>query len=222
MMMALYNREVNQAGGEVIDLSLAEVAFRATGGSLPMYSQSGIIKERDGNRIAFVVPAENFETKDNRHITLNAGTAKLWRNLAHAMNKSELLTDNRFATHFERIKNQDELYQIIGDWIKGYTAGEIVEILETAGVPVETINNIADIAEDPHMREREAVLPIDDPDDPGNGEILVPGIVPKLKNFPGKIRSLGPELGAHNQEIYGTYLGLSEKEIKQLKENGVI
>jgi len=222
IMVALYNREVNHAGGEVIDLSLAEVAFRATGGSLPMYSQSGIIKERDGNRISFVVPAENFETKDNCHITLNAGTAKLWRNLAHAMNKPELLTDSRFATHFDRIQNQDELYLIIGDWLKEYTAEEAVELLEAVGVPVESINNIADLAEDPHMREREAVIPMDDPDNPGKGEILVPGIVPKLKNFPGKIKSLGPELGEHNQEVYGTHLGLSDKEIKQLEEKGVI
>ncbi len=80
-MMALYNRDTNHNGGEVIDLSLAEAVFKATGGSLPTYSLTGSIYERCGNRIRFFVPAENFETKDGKIIAINAGTEKLWRQL---------------------------------------------------------------------------------------------------------------------------------------------
>lgn len=219
VMMALYNRDVNHNRGEVIDLSLAEAAFKATGGSLPTYSLTRSIYERCGNRIKFFVPAENFETKDEKIIALNAGTEKLWKQLVKAMNREDLLTDKKFRKYLARIQNQDELYKLIGDWVKNKTTEEVMEILEKEGVPCETVNNIADLASDPHMLDREAVLKFTDPD---YGKVLIPGIVPKLKNFPGRVNFLGAKLGEYNQEIYRKFLGLTTEEINKLKEKEII
>ena len=69
------------------------------------------------------------------------------------------------------------------------------------------------------LKFKKSVLEIEDPQ---LGKVLIPGIIPKLKNFPGSIKFLGPELGEYNQEIYGEFLGLSEEEIKNLEENEVI
>lgn len=219
VMMALYNRDVNHNRGEVIDLSLAEAAFKATGGSLPTYSLTRSIYERCGNRIKFFVPAENFETKDGKIIALNAGTEKLWKQLVKAMNREDLLTDKKFRKYLARIQNQDELYKLIGDWVKSKTTEEVMEILEKEGVPCEKVNNIADLASDPHMLDREAVLEFTDPD---YGKVLIPGIVPKLKNFPGRVKFLGAKLGEYNQEIYRKFLGLTTEEINKLEEREVI
>lgn len=217
--MALYNRDVNHNRGEVIDLSLAEAAFKATGGSLPTYSLTRSIYERCGNRIKFFVPAENFETKDEKIIALNAGTEKLWKQLVTAMNREDLLTDKKFRKYLARIQNQDELYKLIGDWVKSKTTEEVMEILEKEGVPCEKVNSIADLASDPHMLDREAVLEFTDPD---YGKVLIPGIVPKLKNFPGRVKFLGAKLGEYNQEIYQKFLGLTTEEINKLKEKEII
>lgn len=219
VMMALYNRDANHNGGEVIDLSLAEAAFKATGGSLPTYSLTGSIYERCGNRIRFFVPAENFETKDGKIIAINAGTEKLWKLLVKAINREDLLTDKKYKRYSARIKNQDELYKLIGDWVKEKTTEEVMGIFEKAGVPCEKVNNIADLASDPHMLEREAVLEFTDSD---YGKILIPGIVPKLKNFPGYVKFLGAKLGEYNQEIYKEFLRLSTEEIRRLEEKEII
>ena len=219
VMTALYNRKVNKKGGEVIDLTLTEAAFRTSGGALSLYSKFGIIYERSGNRIPFVVPAENFETKDGRIVAINANSIKLWEKLAGAMERTDLLKDKRFNSASNRFENQDELYEIIGDWVKNYTAVEIMKLLEKSEVPCEKVNNIADLSEDPHMREREAVIEFDDYE---FGKILVPGIIPKLKNFPGQIRFLGAKLGEYNQEIYQKILGLTTEEIRKLEEREVI
>ena len=219
VMTALYNREVNLSGGEVIDLSLTEAAFRTSGGALSVYSKDGHIYERTGNRIRFVVPAENFETKDGRFVAINANSISLWERLAGAMRREDLLNDDRFKSYSNRIKNQDELYNIIGDWVKKYTAGEIMQLLEEFEVPCEKVNSIADIAKDPHMRQREAVIEYEDYE---FGKILVPGIVPKLKNFPGRIKFLGAKLGEYNKEIFQDLLGLSPDEIEKLEEKNVI
>ncbi|MBY8986384.1 MAG: CoA transferase [Candidatus Lokiarchaeota archaeon] len=219
VMTAIYNRDVNKNGGELIDLTLTESAFRTSGAAISMYSKFGSIYERAGNRIKFVVPAENFETKDGRIVAINANSIRLWEKLARAMEREDLLRDNRFNSFPNRFQNQDELYAIIGDWVKNYTAVEIMQLLEKAEVPCEKVNNIADLAEDPHMRQREAIIEYDDYE---FGKILVPGIVPKLQNFPGQIKFLGAKLGEYNQEIYHELLGLTLDEIKDLEKKNII
>lgn len=69
------------------------------------------------------------------------------------------------------------------------------------------------------MREREAVLEVEDPD---KGKVLVPGVFPKMSRFPGRVKYLGAKLGEYNQEIFGEVLGLSAEEIAEFENKGVI
>ena len=50
----------------------------------------------------------------------------------------------------------------------------------------------------------------------------MPSVVPRLTDTPGAITSLGPALGAHNAEVYGGLLKMSDDEIAKLEEAGVI
>ena len=118
-----------------------------------------------------------------------------------------------------RISNQNALYVIIAQWVKKLTAAEGLKICDDAGVPADIIRNIAELAQDPHMRERKAVMAINDPD---KGEVLIPGVFPKMAKSPGRVKFLGAKLGEFNQEIYGDFIGLSNDEISALKEKGVI
>jgi formyl-CoA transferase len=219
VMTALYNRDVNHTGGEVIDLSLADAGFRCSEAALMDYSMTGNIRERTGNRNPHFVPAEDFETSDGRILVINAGTDRLWNKLAHAMGQPELLEDERFNNTLNRISNQNELYEIIAKWVKDLTAAEGLRICDDAGVPADIIRNISDLAQDPHMREREAVMAFNDPD---KGEILIPGVFPKMSRFPGKVKFLGAKLGEYNREIYGGFIGLSKDELVELEDKGVI
>jgi len=219
VMTALYNRIANKSGGEIIDISLVESAFRATEGSLTHYSMTGHVRERTGNRSFHTVPAEDFETKDGQIVSIHAGAVSIWKRLVKAIGKPQLDEDPRFKDRAVRIQNQDALYDILGEWMKGLTAEEALKILTEAGVPADTTRSVADLAHDPHMREREAVMEVDEP---GVGKILVPGVHPKLARHPGQVKFLGAKLGEYNQEIYGEFLGLSSKEIKELEREGVI
>jgi crotonobetainyl-CoA:carnitine CoA-transferase CaiB-like acyl-CoA transferase len=219
IMMALYNRAVNNTGGEVIDVTLAEAAFRSSESALTDFSMTGKIRERSGNRNAGFVPADDFETRDGKILVINAGTDPLFEKLVQVMGKPELLQDPLYSTRFARIMNQEKLYEIITDWVKGITAEEGLKLLDEAGVPADLVRNIAELAQDPHMLEREAVLAFEDPE---KGKVLIPGIFPKLANSPGRVEFLGARLGEYNREIYGDFLGLSQKEIDTLEEKNVI
>lgn len=220
VLLALYNRDANNTGGEVIDVSLIDAALKTTGNSLIGYFQSGRIYERYGNRIPFVVPAENFETKDGRFVAINANSAKIWKRLTITMDREDLLTSEEFGGYIQRVQNQDKLYEIIGDWVKQYTTIEITELLEKAEVPAELVRNIAEVAEDPELNRRGAIMKYIDPE--SKKEIRMPGIFPILKNYPGKVRFLGKNLGSDNLEIYRDLINLTETEIADLKKKGII
>lgn len=219
IMTALYNREVNNGGGEVIDVTLAEAAFRSSESALTAYSLTGNIRERTGNRNIGAVPAEDFETRDGKILVINAITDPLFEKLVRVMGQPEILQDPLFENRFARTMNQDKLYEIIGRWVKGLTAEEGLNLLDEAGIPADLVRNIAELAEDKHMLERKAVMPFEDSE---KGRVLIPGIFPKLARHPGRVEFLGARLGEHNREIYGDFLGLSPDEINELEKKGVI
>jgi crotonobetainyl-CoA:carnitine CoA-transferase CaiB-like acyl-CoA transferase len=219
VMLALYNREVNGTGGEIIDLSLTETALKVNGSMFETFLRNKQIPGRYGNRIPFVVPAENFLTNDDKWIAINANSDKLWEKLAKAMEKPELLEDDRFSVRINRVRNQDELYEIIGKWVKNFTANEILNYLVEAEIPIEIVRNISDLVDDPHLNERKAIISMDDHE---FGKVRLPGVTPKLKKFPGSVRSLGPALGSHNKEIYESLLGISGEKMEDLKKKGII
>jgi len=219
VMTALYNRDAKGGSGEVIDLTLIEAAFRSSESALMDYSMNGRIRERTGNRNPHFVPAEDFETKDGEILVINAGTDSLWKKLAQCMGQPELLSDPRFDNTVNRIMNQNDLYEIMAEWVKELTAEEGLNILDAAGVPADIIRNIEDLVNEPHMREREAIVEVDDPQ---KGRVLVPGVFPKLKNSPGKIRFLGAKLGEFNHEIYHDLLGIPLEKLAELEKKGTI
>ena len=92
-------------------------------------------------------------------------------------------------------------------------------MLVDADVPAGGIYRASDIAEDAHYRERESLVDMEDPE---QGTIPMPGVVPKLSASPGRITSTGPSLGQHNEEIYGELLGKSTDEIDRLRKDGII
>jgi crotonobetainyl-CoA:carnitine CoA-transferase CaiB-like acyl-CoA transferase len=90
--------------------------------------------------------------------------------------------------------------------------------LETARVPSGPIYSVADMMQDPHYQARGLFEEVEVP----LGTLKIPAMVPKLSGTPGRSEWAGPELGAHNQQVYGDWLGLAESEIEQLKQQGVI
>ena len=92
--------------------------------------------------------------------------------------------------------------------------------MDDAGVICGPIYSVADMFEDEHFWAREMLLRHEDPE---FGEYVGPGITPKFSETPAAVRWSAPwEEGSHNRDVYGGLLGLSDDELAQLKEEGVL
>ena len=94
-----------------------------------------------------------------------------------------------------------------------------MSLCEGASVPCGIVAAIDELFEEPHYAARENIVRVKDP---RIGDLAVPNVVPRLDGTPGSVESLGPALGAGNDEIYGGMLGLGEDELTALREAAVI
>ncbi len=220
VLAALVHRLKNPgAPGQEIDLSLTEATLRLLE-VLPIeYDQLGQVHERIGNDNAYVAPANVFRTADGQWLTFTAAVQSVFERFCASIAREDLLRDPRFRDNASRMRHAAEANAIVGEWIAGVTLAQAVEQLSAAGVSVAPILSNKQIAEDPHFLARGAVTRVKDAD---FGEVAVPCVVPRLSATPGEARTAGPAMGAHNAEIYGGWLGLTEAEQTSLREAGVI
>jgi formyl-CoA transferase len=219
IMIAVYHRDVNDGSGQMIDLGLYESLFRMLEFSAIAYDQNEEVMQRNGNTHTYVAPSSTYETKDSEYISFTASTESVWQRLTDAMGKPELAEDTRFKDHKARVENSDEINGIVREWVSRRTSGEIEDIFNEHGIPFSFTYDIQDAFQDEHYQERENLVRV--PDDE-LGEMVVQNTVPKMSETPGGIDHLGPEQGAHNEEVYGEMLGYDEDMLSELRESDVI
>jgi formyl-CoA transferase len=221
ILSALYWRDALGGGvGQVVDVSLMEAAFALLESTVPEYDRLGIVRGPQGTNLKGIAPSNIFKSSDDHWVVIAANADNVFKRLCEAMDQPELADDERFATHNARGDNQDEIEGIVAAWAKERTAREIDHVLNAAGVICGPIYTVADIFEDPQFAARDMLLKHEDPE---FGEYIGPGIVPKLSRTPGAVRWSAPwDEGSHNSEIYGGLLGLTDEELGELKEEGIL
>lgn len=220
ILAALYSRRENGGKGQVVDVSLLEASFQLLESMIPEYDRCGYVRGPGGTGLQGVAPSNIFKSKDDLWMVIAANADGVYRRLCGAMGQPELADDPRFLNHLARGENQLEIERIIAEWAKQYTAEEIDEILNAAGVICGPIYTVADMFKDDHFWAREMLLKHEDPE---IGEFVGPGIFPKFSETPGEVKWTGPwEEGSHNAEVYGELLGIDEAGLAALKEGGVL
>ncbi len=220
VLMALRYRE--QTGiGQYIDAALYESVFRCTDELAPAYAMYGTVRERHGpTHNDFACPYGHFPTKDGKWIAIACATDKLFVRLTEAMGRTELASSGLYGEQKTRLENRHDVNEIVRDWCGSLTREEILQRCFATGAPAGPLNNIADIFGDRQFHARRNLVAIDEQD---LGEtIVVPAVIPRLSETPGKIRHLGPKLGQHTEEILENLLGMSQEEISGLKKKRVI
>ena len=104
--------------------------------------------------------------------------------------------------------------ETVGAWTARFDRADLLKLCEASQVPCGPVYSIDEIFEDPHYAARENILRDGRSAD---RELAIPNLVPKLSATPGKVNWLGPELGAHNDEIYRGLAGAMTRNCSVLK-----
>jgi len=106
----------------------------------------------------------------------------------------------------------------IEQWCAARTKEEIGKVLAEAGIPAAPVRTIPEVAQDPHVWEREMLVKMDDA---VAGEMYVPGVTVKLSKTPGRVGAV-PTPGQHTDEILTNVLGYDQPAIDRLRASGAI
>ncbi|OWT60183.1 CoA transferase [Candidimonas nitroreducens] len=212
------SKPVEEQRGTEIDLSATEAMLRLLDALPAEYALSGIPRNRAGSRATYTAPSNVYKTSDGIWVTVVSSGNAIFKRLTSAMQMPELATDPRFSNNLQRMANLEVLDGIITDWCGAQTLQQLAERLDSMDVPYTKVYSIADVMEDAHLQERQAIIELQDP---VLGPLPAPAPVPRFAGQKTPTPTVGPSTGQHNSEIFGK-LGLTDGEMQSLKSRGVI
>ncbi|TXK38959.1 CoA transferase [Nonomuraea sp. C10] len=217
-VMALLARE-RTGRGQVVDSAIYEAVLALMESILPEWELAGARRERTGSILPGVAPSNVYPTRDGSAVLIAANRDTVFNRLAEVMGCPEWQGDERFGTHTARGKNQAELDELVSAWTREQDRDALLERLHEAGVPAGLIYTAPDMLADPHFEARNAVVRLIHD---RLGSFPMQNVAPRLSETPGRVHTLGPELGQHNDEVYGGILGLDAGTMTRLRADQVI
>src|ERR1700756_2641215 len=217
-MVALRQVETRGGAGQVIDLPLLDPLFSFIATEAAIHRLTGTVRERTGSRSETTSPRNVFRTKDRRYIGISASIQAMAERLFRAIGREDMITDPRFRTNSDRVRNAEACEAPIVAFIGARTLAENMEVFERAEVTAAPVYDIDQFMADAHVTAREILVDLPDAE---MKRLPMHNIIPRLSNTPGRLRRAAPKLGEHSVEILGT-LGLDRAELERLARDGVI
>ena len=218
IMSAIYRRNTDpDFRGEWIDLALYEGLYRLIEWQVIFYDQLGKNPTRIGNQLSASPAAviNTFRTADEEWITVTSGTPRSVQNVAALV--GEPLAD--YATPAMQVARRERLDDLVRDWVARHTLADCIKEMDRLEVVASPIFTVEHMLADQTFRENGNVTELDDPD---LGRVRMQDVVPRLRNYPGRVWRTAPALGEDNDAVYGRELGFSAADIATLREAGTI
>jgi crotonobetainyl-CoA:carnitine CoA-transferase CaiB-like acyl-CoA transferase len=217
-LAALHSRHAT-GRGQVVDSAIYEAVLAMMESTIPEFTEAGVIRERSGAILPKIAPSNVYPTADGEMILIGANQDSVFARLCRAMERLELTEDARYRDHAARGEHQQELDELIARWTRTLAADALLDVLESNGVPAGRIYRAPEMLADPQYAARESIVAVAHRAFPN---LKMQNVAPKLSETPGRIRWHGPELGEHNEEIYGELLGIAADRRAELGASGVI
>ena len=218
-MMALYHRDKNGGGGQIVDMSILEPIVTALGPQLITYDQLGVLQRRTGNRSDHNAPRNTYQTKDEKWVAISTSADAIAARVMKLVGHPEVIDEPWFSSGRGRAEHVDLLDKYVADWISERTRDEVLDAFEGADTAIAPVYDARDLMDDPHVVSTEMVTTVDDPD---LGPVKMQNLLFRLSETPGAIRHAGRDLGADTDEVLTGELGISVETIAELKERGVV
>lgn len=217
VLTALYSRE-KTGKGQKIDVAMLDCQVAVLENAIARYFINGEAPKPIGNRHPSITPFESFNTKDGK-IMIAIGNDRLWAKFCKVAGREELIEQEEFKTNGLRTKNYKSLRPIVAEILKSECTDKWLSVFDNEDIPATEINTIDKVVINPQVLARDMIV---ETEHPKAGKFKMPGIPVKLSETPGAIRTCAPMLGQHTEEVLKEKLNLSEEEIQNLREQGVI
>ena len=219
-LLAALGYRARTGKGNYIDLAQYEAGLQFLGPILLDYKVNGKVATRNANRAPNGAPHGAYPCKgDDTWCVISVFSEKEWQALCQAMETPPWVEDARFKTLQSRKEHEGILDQKISEWTSRFTAQEVMEKLQAAGVRAGVVNTMKDLYTDPQLTHRGQWIELEHPEIGKMHYQRPPFTLTKTVSGPER---RDPLLGEHNAHFYRNLLGLSEREYQELSNEGVI
>ncbi|MEV6697489.1 CoA transferase [Streptomyces sp. NPDC051453] len=216
-LAAVRERELT-GRGKFVDVAMYDAVVAACERIVYQHSYTGGVPGPEGNTHPLLCPFGVFPAEDG-HIALAAAPADHhWRLLCEAMGRTDLATDERYATNVRRCSRQAEVLGIVGEWTGRHTRAELTAILG-GRVPFGPVNTADALFEDEHLRSRSMLQQVEQP---GLDRAVTIAAGPiRFADGPAPAVRRAPMLGEHTETVLRG-AGFTADEIAALRDTGAV
>lgn len=132
----------------------------------------------------------------------------------------ELLEDERCRSHNQRIEHREVTEDLLNEWGMSHTLKEVCAALDAVGIPNTPVNSVREVAEDSHFAEYRSMFP--QYVQPELGEVRVANLPLRFPEREGVLLELAPAFGEQTEEILKELLRMEERELRELRRNGIV
>jgi len=207
MLAALHHRD-RTGQGQVVDVCLMDSGLTMVEIPTSYYLATGQ-EGGEGGR-------PPYKAKDGHVVISASGRVMGSRLLQIATGDPDAAANTGAFTG--RMSLDDSPRKKVEAWCLDHTVDEIVSALVEADIPVAPVKTIPQVAEDPHLWEREMLVKMQDP---VAGEMYLPGATIKMSKTPGRIGPV-PTPGQHTDEVLSRILGYDRATLEDLRQAKVI
>ena len=216
VLAALINRQKTGLGQRV-DTSLYEAGIVHTYWQSAIAVATGNSPGPLGSAHPLTAPYQAFKTKDN-WITVGASNQNTWLKLIKALNKKELQKDGRFDNNDNRMKNLNDLVNVIQKELVKKNSEEWIKIFDKEGLPCGPINSITEMHQDPHTLDRKMIIEVENKK---AGKSKAIGMPIKFSDTNLENNKGAPIFGQHTDIVLKDF-GYTSGQIKEFKSKGII
>jgi crotonobetainyl-CoA:carnitine CoA-transferase CaiB-like acyl-CoA transferase len=187
-------------------------------GEALLLAAAGQEPRRTGNAHETMAPHGVYPAAgEDRWISIAVANDGEWRAFAAILG---IEGDVRFVTADQRRRHGEALDEIVSRWTTVHDANAAAERLQSAGIAAHASWTTPEIAADPHLRERRAIIDVAEPDGKERAAVGVPMRLSKGQEI--GIERGTPKLGEHEDYVYGDLLGMDRNERQALEAAEVI
>ncbi len=217
-MTALQGR--HQTGkGTRVEVSMLESMYFTLCSELTSFHATGDIPTRSSARSpAGACPYSRYECTDG-WIAIICVAPTHWDSILHVIGRPDLVGSADFDTAPKRKARETEVNDMIQAWSITLAREEAYAAMRAANVPVAPIRDLREVQNDPHMHER-GMLNYMTHDE--MGDLVIPNSPLRFSEYEPNTVDFFPPVGAHNEDVFQGWLGLSPEEINALHNDEVI